>query len=158
MEKPETSGSPLKVWSWHSTQRVKQCVTRTTEGLQHNIEEHAGNYVHSGRYRQQRLRFSVDNIDGQLVDTPDGMNLFYSTAMPVYHRQPTMDGRAYLTEAQHPAIYLPPTIIIDGMVVVHELNVPKIHIDNCQDLSAFFIRAIDNKSFGYCEAYLRFDD
>jgi len=44
------------------------------------------------------------------------------------------------------------------MAVVHELNIHKMHIDNCEDLSAFFIHAIDNKSFGYCEAYLLFDD
>ena len=43
------------------------------------------------------------------------------------------------------------------MAVVHELSVHKSHIDNCQDISAFFILAIDKKSFGYCEAYLLFD-
>ena len=74
--------------------------------------------------------------------------------MSVYHRQPTMDDRAYLTEAQHPDSYLPSTIITDGMAVLHELNVHKSNIDNCQDLSAFFIRAIDNKSFSHCETYL----
>ena len=49
-------------------------------------------------------------------------------------------------------------IIIDGMAVVHEFSVHKGHIDNCQGLSAFFIRAINSKPFGYCEAYLLFDD
>ena len=44
------------------------------------------------------------------------------------------------------------------MAVVHELSVHKGHIDNCQDLSAFFIRAIDNNSFGYCEAYLLYNE
>ena len=78
------------------------------------MEEHAGNYVHSGLHRQKRLRFFVDNIDGQ-------------TAMSVYQRQPTMDDRAYLTKAQHPDSYLPPTITIDGVAVVHELNVHKIN-------------------------------
>ena len=84
------------------------------------------------------LRFSVDIIDGQ-IDTPEGKNLFHATAISVYQRQPTMDDRAYLTEAQHLDSHLPPTIIIDGMAVVHEMNVHKIHIDNCQDLSALFI-------------------
>ena len=51
-----------------------------------------------------------------------------------------------------------PTITIDSMAAVHELCVHKGHIDNCQDLSAFFIRLVDDKSFGYCEAYLLFDD
>ena len=65
---------------------------------------------------------------GKNVDTPEGKNLFHATAMSVYQRQPTMDDRAYLTEAQHLDSYLPPTIIIDGMAVVHELNVHKSHI------------------------------
>ena len=39
-----------------------------------------------------------------------------------------MDDRAYLTEAQHLDSYLPPTIIVDGMTVVHELNVHKSHL------------------------------
>ena len=39
-----------------------------------------------------------------------------------------MDDRAYLTEAQHLDSYLPPTIIMDDMAVVHELNVHKSHI------------------------------
>ena len=43
-------------------------------------------------------------------------------------------------------------IIIDGMAVVHELNVHKGHIGNCQDLSSFFVRANDNKSVGNREA------
>ena len=55
-----------------------------------HIEEHAGNYVHSGLHRQKRLRFSVDDIDGQ-VDTPEGKNLFHATAMSTYQRQATMD-------------------------------------------------------------------
>ena len=105
----------------------------------------------------KRHRFSVDNTDGQ-VDTPEGKNLFHATAMSVYQRKPKMDDRAYLTVAQNPDSYLPPTIITDGMAVVHELSVNKSHIDNCQDVSAFFIRAIENKSFGYCEACLLFDD
>ena len=46
--------------------------------------------------------------------------------MSVYQRKPTMDDRAYLTEAQHLDSY--PIIIIDGMAVVHELNVHKSHI------------------------------
>ena len=48
--------------------------------------------------------------------------------MSVYQRQPTMDDRAYLTEAQHLDSYLPPTIIIGDMAVMHELNVHKSHI------------------------------
>ena len=44
------------------------------------------------------------------------------------------------------------------MTFVHEFSVHKCHIDNCQGLSAFFIRAINSKSFGYCAAYLLFDD
>ena len=39
-----------------------------------------------------------------------------------------MDDRAYLTEPQHLDSYIPPTIIIDGMAVVHELSVHKSHI------------------------------
>ena len=39
-----------------------------------------------------------------------------------------MNDRAYLTEAQHLDSYLPPTISIDSMAVVHELNVHKSHI------------------------------
>ena len=57
VEKPETSRSPLKVRSWHSIQRVKQCVTQTAEGVQQNMEERAGNYVHSGRHRPKRVAF-----------------------------------------------------------------------------------------------------
>ena len=60
------------------------------------MDEHAGNCVHSGLHRQNRVSFSVDNIDGQ-VDTPEGKNLFHATAMSVYPRQHTMDDRAYLT-------------------------------------------------------------
>ena len=55
---------------------------------------------------------------GKNVDTPEGKNLFHVTAMSVYQRQPTMDDRAYLTEAQHLDSYLPPTIIIDDMAVM----------------------------------------
>ena len=65
------------------------------------MDEHAGNYVHSGLHRQNRLRFSIDNIDGQ-VDTPEGKNLFHVTAISVYQRQPMLDDKAYLTEVQHP--------------------------------------------------------
>ena len=65
---------------------------------------------------------------GKNVDTPDGKNLFHATAMSVHQRQPTMDDRVYLTEAQQLDSYLPPTIIIDGMAVVHKLNVHKSHI------------------------------
>ena len=46
------------------------------------------------------------NTDGQ-VNTPEGNKLFYATAMAVYQRQPTMDDRTYLTEAQHPESHLP---------------------------------------------------
>ena len=65
----------------------------TSQGVQQNMEEHAGNYVYSGLHRQNRLRFSVDNID-----TSEGKNLFHATAMSVYQRQPTMDDRAYQTD------------------------------------------------------------
>ena len=51
-----------------------------------------------------------------------------------------------------------PAIIIDEMAVVHELNVHKGHIGNCQDLSSFFVCVVDNKSVGYREAYIFFDD
>ena len=44
------------------------------------------------------------------------------------------------------------------MTVVHEFSAHKGHIDNYQSLSAFFILAINSKPFGYCEAYLLFDD
>ena len=70
------------------------------------MEEHAGNYVRLGLHRQNMLRFSVDNIDGQ-VDTLEGNNLFHVTAISAYQRKPTMDDRAYLTEAQHPDSHLP---------------------------------------------------
>ena len=76
------------------------------------------------RWEQCALRSS----SVKTVDTPEGKNLFHATAMSVYQRQPTMDVRAYLTEAQHLDSYLPPTIIIDGMAVVHELNVHKSHV------------------------------
>ena len=65
---------------------------------------------------------------GKYVDTLEGKKLFHATAMSVYQRQPTMDDMAYLTEAQHLDSYLPPTIIINDMAVVHELNVHKSHI------------------------------
>ena len=77
----------------------KQCVIQIAEGVQNNLEEADGNYVRSGLYRRNRLRFSVDNIDGK--------NLFHLTAISVYQRQPMMNGRAYLTEAQHLDSYLP---------------------------------------------------
>ena len=70
--------------------RIKQCVTQIAEGVQQNIEEHAGNYVPPGLHRQERLRFSIDNIYAH-VDTPDGKNSFHATAMVVYQREPTMD-------------------------------------------------------------------
>ena len=50
-------------------------------------------------------RFFGDNTDGQ-VDTPEGKNLYHATAMTVYQRQPTIDDRTYLTEAQHPDSHL----------------------------------------------------
>ncbi len=37
------------------------------------MEKHNGNYIPPGLHRQQRLRFSLDNIDAQ-VDTSDGRN------------------------------------------------------------------------------------
>ena len=89
MEKPETSGSPLNDWSLHSIQRVKPCVTQTADEVQQNMEKQAGNYAH-----------------------------FHATAMSVYQRKPTIDDRAFLTEAEHLDSYLPPTIITDGMAVV----------------------------------------
>ena len=52
----------------------------------------------------KKRRFLGDNTDGQ-VDTPEGKNLFHATAMTVYQRQPTIDDRTYLTEAQHPDSY-----------------------------------------------------
>ena len=50
------------------------------------------------------------------------------------------------------------SIVIDGMAIVHELTVHKGQIDNCQSLASFFVRALDNKSGGYSEAYVLFDD
>ena len=50
VEKPETSGSPLNVWNWHSVQRVKQCVTQTCRG---SAAEHRGT-----RWEQCALRSS----------------------------------------------------------------------------------------------------
>ena len=49
------------------------------------------------------------------------------------------------------------TQVFIGMAVVHEFSVHKGHIDNCQGLSTFFIRAINSKYFGYSKAYLLFD-
>ena len=53
------------------------------------------------------------------VDILERKNLFHATAISVYQRQPTMDDRAYLTEAQHLDSYLPHTILIDGKAVMH---------------------------------------
>ena len=39
--KPETSGSPLKVWTWRSIQRVKQYVTQIAEGGQQILDNRA---------------------------------------------------------------------------------------------------------------------
>ena len=52
-------------------QRVKQSITQIAKGVQENMEEHDGNYVPPGLHRQQKLRFSLGNIDAS-VDTPDG--------------------------------------------------------------------------------------
>ena len=57
VEKPDTSRSPLNVWSWYSIQRVIQCVIQTAEGVQQNMEEHAGNYAHSGLHRPKSVAF-----------------------------------------------------------------------------------------------------
>ena len=53
----------------------------------------------------KKRRFLCENTNGQ-VDTPEGKNLFHATAMIVYQRQPTIDDRTYLTEAQHPESHL----------------------------------------------------
>ena len=90
------------------------------------------------------------------VDTPDCKTLFHVTAMSVYQRKPTMDHMAYLTEAQHLDTTTYHHYRWHGCCAWIECS-QKSHC-NCQDLSAFFIRTIDNKSFGYCEAYLIFDD
>lgn len=50
------------------------------------------------------------------------------------------------------------SIIIDGMALVNEMIVHKDDIHNCKDMSVFFVRAVDQKSRGYCEAYVIFDD
>ena len=71
-------------------QRVKQCITQIAKGVQENMEKHDGNYVPPGLHRQQRLRFSLDNVDAQ-VDTPDGRNSFHATAMAVYQREPSVE-------------------------------------------------------------------
>ena len=93
-----------------------RCVTQTADGVQQCREEHAGYDVHSGFIGN--MLHNVKKIDGQ-VDTPDDTNLFHATAMAVYQRKRTKDSMTYLTEALHPESYLPPTIIIDGMVVGH---------------------------------------
>ena len=54
----------------------------------------------------QKASLFVGNTDGQ-VDTLEGKNLFHATTMTVYQRQPTIDDRTYLTEAQHPESHLP---------------------------------------------------
>ena len=50
------------------------------------------------------------------------------------------------------------SIIIDGMVVVQELVVRKGDIKCCKDLSEWFVRSVDNKSRGYSDTYLLFDN
>ena len=67
------------------------------------MEEHAGNYVHSGLHRPKSVAFLLITL---MVDTTEGKNLFHATAMPVYQRQPTIDDRTYLTKAQHPESHL----------------------------------------------------
>ena len=94
--------------------------------------------------------FFVDNTDGQ-VDTLKGKNLFHSTAMTVYQRQPTIDDRTYLTEAKHPESHL-------SSLSMAWLLCMNLVFTKCQGLSAFFIRAIYSKPSGYCAAYLLFDD
>ena len=37
--------------------RVIQCVIQTAEGVQQNMEEHAGNYVQSGLHRPKSVSF-----------------------------------------------------------------------------------------------------
>ncbi len=55
-------------------QRAKQCITQIAKGIKENMEKHNGNYIPPGLHRQQRLRFSLDNIDAQ-VDTSDGRSM-----------------------------------------------------------------------------------
>ena len=68
--------------------RVKQCVSQIAEGVQQNIEEHAGNNAHSDLHRKN-------------VDTPEGKNLFHATAMSVYQRQPTWLRHSIWTVTYH---------------------------------------------------------
>ena len=97
VEKPQTSRSPLKVWSWHSIQSQ----TMRNSNCRGSAAEHGGTHWELCALRSssaKKHRFIVDNTDGQ-VDTPEDKNLFHATAMTVYQRQPTIDDRTYLTEA-----------------------------------------------------------
>ena len=93
--------------------------------------EHGGT-----RWEQCALRSS----SAKKVDSPEGKNLFHATAMSVYQRQPTMDDRVYLSEAQHMDSYLPPTIIINGVAVVHDLNVHKVTLQLSRLFSILYSR------------------
>jgi len=84
--------------------------------VQQNTKEHAGNNAYSRLHRQKKS------------DTSVGKYLFQATTMSVYQIQPTIDDRGYRTEALHLNSYLTPTMIIDGIAVVHELNVHKSHL------------------------------
>ncbi len=69
------------------------------------MEKHNGNYIPPGLHRQQRLRFSLDNIDAQ-VDTSDSRNSFHATAMAVYQREPNIEDAIdvaveYITPTQN---------------------------------------------------------
>ena len=68
--------------------------------------EHGGRRWQLCALRSSSAKKRRVNIGGQ-VDTPEGKNLFHATAMAVYQKQPTMDDRAYLTEAQHPESHIP---------------------------------------------------
>ena len=50
--------------------------------------------------------YSVQERILYIAATSEGKNLFHATAMIVYQRQPTIEDRTYLTEAQHPDSHL----------------------------------------------------
>jgi len=138
-EKPEITRSPLKIWSWHSIQRVKQWVTQTAGG---SAAEHGWTRWELCALRSSSAKsvvFVVDNTDGQ-VHTLEGKNVFHATAMTVYQIQHTIYDRTYLTEAQHPESHLPSLSM--ARLLCMNLVFTKVTLNICQRLSAFFIRAI----------------
>ena len=68
-----------------------------------------------------------------------------------------MDDRVYLAEEQHPDNHLPP-LSVAWLLCMNSVFTKVTLIIVNTFLPAFFIRAIYNMCFDYCEAYLSFDD